>query len=107
MSALYDSLIPALASTGSLRVAVAVDAHGVDLGFIFGGVLNGTYRGLQLSFVESARQLGVGNLLQWHEIQRLCSENNLHTYDMGMEMEYKFSWAESTFATTLLIAQRR
>lgn len=107
MALLYNSLIPALAESGALRIAVAVDANGTDAGFIFGGVLNGIYRGLQLSFVESARHLGVGNYLQWHEIQRLCGEKYLHTYDMGMEMAYKFGWAESTFETSLLIAQRR
>jgi hypothetical protein len=105
MAMLYARLVPRLQARNAFRACVAVDGDGNDLGFIFGGVRNGTYRGLQLSFTESARALGVGNMLQWHEIQRLCGED-LHTYDIGMDMEYKRLWTEELFTTRLLIAQR-
>jgi Acetyltransferase (GNAT) domain len=105
MAALYAHLILRLHAKNAFRSCVAIDSEGNDLGFIFGGVRSGTYRGLQLSFTESARALGVGNLLQWHEIQRLCEED-LHTYDIGMDMEYKRLWTEDLFTTRLLIAQR-
>lgn len=105
MAMLYAYLVPRLHEQSALRVCVAIDGDGNDIGFIFGGVRDGTYRGLQLSFTESARALGVGNMLQWHEIQRLCQEN-LHTYDIGMDMEYKRLWAEDLFTTRLLIVQR-
>jgi Acetyltransferase (GNAT) domain len=105
MATLYARLVPQLHTRNALRVCVAIDGDGNDVGFVFGGVRNGTYRGLQLSFTESARALGVGNMLQWHEIQRLCNEN-LHTYDIGMDMEYKRLWTENLFTTRLLIAQR-
>jgi hypothetical protein len=105
MAMLYSHLVPRLRTRAALRACVAIDNQGVDVGFIFGGVLGGTYRGLQLSFTESARALGVGNLLQWHELQRLCRED-LHTYDIGMDMEYKRLWTEQTFTTRLMIAQR-
>ena len=105
MATLYAHLLPLLSSQGSLRACVARDGKGCDVGFIFGGVRDGTYRGLQLSFVESARELGIGNLLQWHEIQRLASEG-LYTYDIGMDMEYKRLWTEELFVTRLLFARR-
>jgi hypothetical protein len=105
MELLYACLVPRLHAQNALRACVAIDGDGHDVGFIFGGVRNGTYRGLQLSFTESARALSVGNMLQWHEIQRLCNED-LHTYDIGMDMEYKRLWTENLFTTRLLIAQR-
>jgi hypothetical protein len=105
MAMFYSYLLPRLHDRKALRVCVGVDDAGTDIGFIFGGVFGGTYRGLQLSFTESARSLGVGNLLQWHELQRLCQED-LHTYDIGMDMEYKRLWTEQTFTTRLMIAQR-
>jgi Acetyltransferase (GNAT) domain len=105
MAQFYAHLVPRLHARSALRVCVAVDGNGDDAGFIFGGISDGTYRGLQLSFTESARGFGIGNMLQWHEIQRLCAED-LHTYDIGMDMEYKRFWTETEFTTRLLIAQR-
>lgn len=104
MAMFYAHLVPQLSRAGALRACIATDGRGNDLGFIFGGVRDGVYRGLQISFVETARDHGVGNLLQWHEIQRLCSEN-MHTYDIGMEMEYKLLWTEELFVTRLLFAR--
>ncbi len=107
MSTLYDFVSRELATAGALRVAVAVDAEGNDLAFVLGGVIGDTYRGLQLSFVESARPLGLGNFLQWYEIQRLCAfEPTATTYDLGMDMAYKRSWSERFHATRTLIAIR-
>lgn len=105
MATLYAHLLPLLSRQGSLRACVARDREGSDVGFIFGGVRGDTYRGLQISFVESARELGIGNLLQWHEIQRLAHEG-LYTYDIGMDMEYKRLWTEELFVTRLLFARR-
>lgn len=105
METFYAQLVPSLSRGRALRACVAKDGAGCDLGFVFGGVQEGCYRGLQLSFAESARDLGVGNLLQWHEIQRLCDENTL-TYDIGMQMEYKLFWTEEQFVTRLLFARK-
>ena len=107
MATLYDLVARELSRTGGLRVSVAVDGDGRDLGFILGGVQGETYRGLQLSFVEDARSLGLGNFLQWHEIQRFCSnDKGVCTYDLGMDMAYKRNWSETLHTTRTLVALR-
>ena len=64
--------------------------RGTDVGFILGAVHHITYRGLQISYVESARAWSVGNLLQWHEVQRHPG----FRYDLGMDVTYKRHWAD-------------
>ena len=105
MAQLYERLIVELSTRHALR-CVFLQLDDTDVGFIVGGVLGGTYRGLQISFVEEVRARSVGNLLQWHEVQRSCEEG-LHTYDLGMDIAYKRRWAETLFATTAVIAVRR
>ena len=95
---------PESAANG-IRLSVA-RLDGVDVGFILGGVIDGRYRGLQLSFAQSVRALSVGNLLQLHEVRRLCLED-VHTYDLGMDMDYKRSWSDSFLVTRPIIAVRR
>jgi Acetyltransferase (GNAT) domain len=105
MAALYERLVRDLNARNALRCVFAQTDEG-DVGFILGGVLGNTYRGLQISFTESARELSVGNLLQWHEVQRMCAEG-LHTYDLGMDIDYKRRWAENHMTTRAIIAVRR
>jgi Acetyltransferase (GNAT) domain len=88
-----------------VRLSIA-RLNGVDVGFILGGVIDNRYRGFQLSFIQSVRTLSVGNLLQWHEVLRL-SQEGVHTYDLGMDMEYKRAWSESALVTRPIIAVRR
>ena len=105
MARLYGLLVEELHSTSSLRVSFAT-RDGKDLGFILGGVLGSSYRGLQISFVEEARPYSIGNLLQLHEITRLCEES-VPRYDLGMDMPYKRLWSDSLMTTTPLIVIRR
>lgn len=67
------------------------------LGFVFGGGVGGIYRGQQFSYIEEARQLSIGNLLQFEQIKWLC-ELGFQRYDMGPlsgpRMEYKRHWTE-------------
>jgi hypothetical protein len=104
MRALYSALVSELHTTRSLRVCFACQ-DGIDVGFVVGGVLGSTYRGLQISFVESARTLSIGNLLQLHEIERLCIEQ-VQRYDLGMDMEYKRLWCDELMITTPIVAVR-
>ena len=105
MARLYERLVVELSERAALR-CVFVQLDGVDVGFILGGVLTGTYRGLQISFVEDVRARSIGNLLQWYEVQRGCQEG-LHTYDLGMDIAYKRRWAEVLYETATIIAVRR
>lgn len=104
MAALYQLLIRDLHTSHGLRVCFA-QRDGVDIGFIVGGVLGATYRGLQLSFVEEARAISVGNLLQAHEIERLCNEG-VERYDLGMDMPYKRLWSDGLMTTTPMVVLR-
>lgn len=87
-----------------LRACVAV-IDGVDVGYVLGGVRGGTYRGLQLSYVDTASELSVGHLLQDHEIHRIALEG-LTKYDLGMEMEYKQRWTAETETTSTIVVRR-
>ena len=66
---------------------------GEDLAYIFGGVTGNTYRGLQMSYVEEARTLGLGNRLQLENLLR-CSAEGITRYDLGMPSPYKERWAD-------------
>ncbi len=106
MALLYERLVVDLGRRKALRCVFAQLPNGDDVGFILGGVLGDTYRGLQISFAGNARELSVGNLLQWHEVQRMCADN-LQTYDLGMDIEYKRRWAEGELTTRTVFAVRR
>lgn len=104
MHRFYELMTDRLQREGRYRATVAV-LDDRDVGFIFGGVRNGRYRGLQLSFAESVRPLSVSNLLQHHTIGELVEEG-VHTYDMGMDMEYKRRWADGAETSMSLIVRR-
>ncbi len=104
MGAFYHELIRRLAKRGRLRISIA-QIDGDDVGYILGGVRNGRYRGLQLSYVESAHHLSVSHLLQLSEVKQLCG-NGINTYDMGMDMEYKRRWADQEEASVVLVLDR-
>ncbi len=104
MGAFYQKLIQRLAKRSRLRISVA-QLDGADVGYILGGVRNGRYRGLQLSYVESAQHLSVSHLLQLSEIKQLC-ENGVDTYDMGMDMEYKRRWSDQEETSVVLVLDR-
>lgn len=88
----YRSLLEGLHARGGLRLLFA-RRDGLDLAHIFGGVLGGTYRGLQMSFREEARPLALGNRLQWENLRRRAAEG-IELYDLGMPSPYKERWAD-------------
>lgn len=91
-AAFYGALLKGLHAEGNLRVLVA-RREGVDLAHIFGGVAGTTYRGLQMSYREVARDLGLGNRLQIENLRR-CAEEGIRLYDLGMHAPYKERWAD-------------
>jgi CelD/BcsL family acetyltransferase involved in cellulose biosynthesis len=104
MGNFYDAMTARLQRTGRFRATIA-QLGDQDIGFIFGGVRNDRYRGLQLSYIESVHHLSVSHLLQYHTIKALVAEG-VHTYDLGMDMEYKRRWADRTEPSMSLIVQR-
>lgn len=88
----YAVMLRRLAASGSGRVMFARCAE-ADIGFIFGGVCGGIYRGQQFSFADDWASFSIGNLLQQEQLRWLCAEG-AQRYDMGPLMEYKHHWTE-------------
>lgn len=98
----YRQASARLARCDQLRVLLA-RVDGDDVGYILGGVRGDLYRGMQLSYVRAASDLGVGHLLQLAQIERLQHEG-IVTYDMGMDMPYKRRWADRVDETFAIVA---
>jgi len=88
----YQTMLHRLALAGAARIMFARHA-GEDIGFIFGGVFDGIYRGQQFSYVDHWQRHSIGNLLQIEQIRWLCEEHAVR-YDMGPMMDYKQHWTE-------------
>jgi len=105
MKTFYAHMIPRLAHDGALRVTFA-RLHDEDVGYVLGGLLGERYRGLQISFAQEHRDLGIGNLMQWATVQHLVSQG-VAIYDLGQEMDYKYKWAESVVKSRSLVIRRQ
>ncbi len=105
MERIYRDMIDRLSQRGRLLASIAV-LDGEDAGFILGGTRAGVYRGLQLSYAEGAAYLSLGHVLQCHQIRSL-EASDVHTYNLGMDMEYKRRWADTVRPTAVLIVHRR
>lgn len=90
----YALLLRRLAAGGLARVVIARRDPDGDIGFIFGGMHRGIYRGQQFSFRESWRAASLGNVLQLEKV-RWLGEQGATRYDMGPMMDYKAHWTES------------
>lgn len=97
----YRNMVPRLARRKALHLVLA--RHGdADVAFLMGGVFGQTFRGLQMSFHESHRDLALGNLCQIEQISRLPPE--VTAYDLGASgLDYKSRWAEQTLDTEILV----
>jgi CelD/BcsL family acetyltransferase involved in cellulose biosynthesis len=104
MREFYRLMLPRLARRRALRLMFARHEER-DVGYILGGVLGHTYRGLQFSFDQSYARYSLGNVLQYHQIVALCEEGVAH-YDLGAEVDYKRRWAEPGLETVTLVAAR-
>jgi hypothetical protein len=104
MRAFYGAMLPRLAELGQQRTIFA-KLDGRDVGYILGAVMAGEYRGLQFSYDDDHARLGLGGLLQYHQIIELCGEG-VARYDLGTEMDYKRRWAEDIMETEMLVIVR-
>ena len=104
MRAFYAAMLPRLIEQGQVR-AMFARAGERDIGYILGAVWVGEYRGLQFSYDDSFGRLGLGGLLQYHQIVELCREG-VARYDLGTEMDYKRRWAEELLETEMLVLVR-
>lgn len=100
----YAAMLPRICARGEQRTIFA-RAGDQDIGFILGAVFEGEYRGLQFSYDDSYSQLGIGGLLQYHQVVELVADG-VGRYDLGTEMDYKRKWAEETVETEMLVVVR-
>lgn len=92
---------------GVLQRAASVDravlllarVDGDVVGYIHGALVDGGFRGLQMSFEPELARLSLGNQLQLQMIHWL-SELGATRYDLGSQLPYKRRWAEEEFETT-------
>ncbi len=98
MKKFYEKMLPRLARRNALRV-IFVTKDNKDLAFVFGGLLDKTYRGLQMSYDNDYRHLSLGNLVQFEMIDYL-SQEGIRNYDLGSELEYKTRWSDRILTTT-------
>jgi hypothetical protein len=98
----YRRILERLSVNRGGRIIFAL--HGDrDIGFIFGGMAGGVYRGQQFSYDNEWSSYSIGNLLQHEKVRWLCEEGALR-YDMGPWMHYKDLWTEisTTYYTVVL-----
>jgi CelD/BcsL family acetyltransferase involved in cellulose biosynthesis len=104
MRAFYGHMLPRLCQLGQQRTMFA-RCRDRDVGYILGAVSLGEYRGLQFSYDDDFGALGLGGLLQYHQILALVDEG-VERYDLGTEMDYKRRWAEDIMETEMLVLVR-
>ncbi len=97
----YRAMLCRLSASAAGRVIFA-RRDGRDVGFVFGGVACGHYRGQQFSFDAACSPWSVGNLLQLEQV-RWLAEEGVERYDLGPCMEYKAHWAECEERTETLV----
>jgi Acetyltransferase (GNAT) domain len=104
MRTFYQLMLPRLCDAGQQRTVFARSGDR-DIGYILGAVFEREYRGLQFSYDAEHAELGLGGLLQYHQIVALCDEG-VERYDLGTEMDYKRRWAEEVMETELIFLVR-
>ena len=77
----------------SIRLRVAL-IDGKDVAFLLGAVFGNTFRGLQMSYDNEFRTLGLGNFLQIDTMRAVSENDGVTEYDLGMFSEYKSRWAD-------------
>jgi hypothetical protein len=97
----YQLMCAQLQTHNRLQVLFAKQGER-DVGYLLGAYFANSYRGLQFSYAEDVERLGIGNLLQWIQMQKLV-ELGVTVYDMGMDMPYKRRFADGVFQTETLI----
>lgn len=105
----YDSMMLRLAKKSGARIIFARHEES-DIGFIFGGMTGGIYRGQQFSYDEAWKDYSAGNLMQVEKVRWLCEEGAMR-YDMGPivgpKMGYKKHWTEIGFKSETWVLAKK
>lgn len=97
MRTFTEGLIMRTASMGTLYGIVAT-IRDTPVGYLYGALFGGDFRGIQMSFDEGLRRIGLGNLMQL-EMLELLWPLGVRTYDLGMDMPYKAAWTDDLLVT--------
>ena len=103
MKAFYEAMLPRLERTGRLRLVFAT-LEDRDVAYCLGGVFGGTLRGLQQSYDPAHAKLSLGPLCQHHLLRGVCEDGDADRYDLGMDKDYKRSWAERQVRTLSVVS---
>jgi len=93
MRRFYAALWSRLGERGALRVVLA-ERDERAVGYLHGALVGDHFRGLQFSFADAWRAVGLGNALQM-EVLRWLVEEGAARYDLGGQSAYKARWAET------------
>ncbi len=96
----YRRMLERIGPAGRLRAIIA-ELDSRPMGYIYGAVVSGRFRGLQFSFDDRYRALSPGNVLQLKMLAWMSREG-CREYDLGMRAAYKKNWAELEQATQTL-----
>jgi hypothetical protein len=99
----YQLMARRLASRGRLRCLLGRRGE-EDVAYVLGAVFGHTYRGLQFSFDDRFREVGLGHLAQVRTVGALSAEPDVVRYDLGTGGEYKAAWAEQVVDSVVLVA---
>lgn len=101
MATFCREVLIASAAAGTGRALIAFDGTS-PVGFVFGVVHQGRYRGVQMTTHANYRAIGLGNALQIAMMKALTDEGVV-SYDLGSAMPYKQRWADFTDRTVSLV----
>lgn len=101
MATFCREVLLAASKNQTARAILAFDGN-EPVGFIFGVVHQGRYRGVQMTIHARYRAIGLGNALQVAMMTALADEN-VGAYDLGSAMPYKQRWADFTDRTVSLV----
>ncbi len=106
MRRFYAGMIKRLAVVGAQRAVIARHRD-EDVAYLLGAAWGSTYRALQFGFDERLRGVGLGNVVQYHQLRAACESGAITHYDLGTGGEYKERWAESTRDSVAVLAQAK
>jgi CelD/BcsL family acetyltransferase involved in cellulose biosynthesis len=101
----YDVMLRRLSESKAARIIFARHEDN-DIGYIFGGLVDGLYRGQQFSYDNEWSSSSIGNLMQIEKVKWLCEED-VQRYDLGPMMDYKKHWTELEFPFETWVAFRK
>ena len=87
------------------NITIAQETMAPELGLTMANMGTISAWGFQLAYAESVTDLGLGHVLQWHQVQAAAAEG-ISLYDLGMDVAYKHRWADRIDETFAIVGRR-